>query len=85
MSEPTTPTGKRLWASTRWSSGVHKAADIIAIEQEAAAAERERLRLTADEYARKSAPPHDSAWTLHEAWEWVRDVFLADPEAPTDE
>jgi hypothetical protein len=80
MSDPITSTGRRVAA-------LHLLEDeeAVAIEQEAAATERERLRLTADEYARKSAPPHDSAWTLHEAWEWVRDVFLADPEAPTDE
>lgn len=44
--------------------------DAIRGLDEGAAAERERLRMIADE----------SAWTL----EWVRDVFLADPEAPTE-
>jgi hypothetical protein len=51
---------------------------VRAIEREAAAAERERLRVIATDYARRSAPPRDSEWTLHEAWEWVRDILLAE-------
>ena len=42
MSDPTTPTGKRL-AADLLIVGPDVSPDIIAIEQEAAAAERERL------------------------------------------
>jgi len=85
---PTTRTGKRLMRDFRAPKACEfdlpwrwlDEADIEAIEREAAAAERERLRLQADEYVRRSAPPRDSSWTLHAAWEWVRDVFLAEPE-----
>jgi len=39
MTEPTTPTGKELWPILTW-----RRVAILAIEREAAAAERERLR-----------------------------------------
>ena len=45
--EPATPTGKRLWESDRFQSlylSDLDMADILAIEQEAAAMERKRLR-----------------------------------------
>jgi len=44
MSEPTTPTGKRLgWVSGGYCTVDATSEDILAIEREAAAAERERL------------------------------------------
>ena len=42
MSDPTTPTGKMLWDEVKEVRGASPA-NLIAIEEEAAAAERERL------------------------------------------
>ena len=72
---PTTPTGKRRAAHVNAGVVMVSISDIIAIEHEAAAAERERLRAEVESQRTFSDP---DIWDKFVA-------ILADPEAPSDD
>lgn len=87
MTEPRTPTGKRLWDGyglidgDYGSSGYLFGRDILAIEQEAAAAVLDRLRDKWDGWQEYGMPPDvqlalDSGDTPHVVWR----LLTADPE-----
>jgi len=90
MTDPTTPTGKRHYDRVqRVGYAWFKGEDIIAIEQEAAAAERERLEAW---ISHNHVPAAEDGYPMPCPGE--RDATncdcgltaaLADPEAPSDE